>query len=191
MTTGDKAKALVFYHEAYNYIVSAGLNPEIEYTRQLSFDDTGDDHFLMEYAFVVISSGMKNQVAQRIFSRFNKALDPSVIGHLGKRQAIVRAIKEHREWLAQLRVAPDKLAYLETLPWIGPITKYHLARNIGLDFVKPDRHLVRVAKAFGYPDPHIMCGELSKEVGERIGVVDVILWRYCNLKGTKDLEDYT
>ncbi len=183
----DSAGALKFYWEAYDYLVSAGLNHEIEYTRNLRFSECGDEHFLMEYVFVVVSSGMKNQVAQRIFTRFCKALDPSVIGHPGKRQAVTRAIQEHHEWLSQLRVAPDKLAYLESLPWIGPITKYHLARNIGLDFVKPDRHLVRVAKAFNYPDPHIMCTQLSEQVGERIGVVDVILWRYCNLKGTKSL----
>ena len=183
-----REEALAFYHKAYNYLVSAGRNPEIEYTRQLDFGACTDEHFLMEYAFVVISSGMKNQVAQRIFSRFNEKLDHSVIGHPGKRQAIARAIKEHHEWLAQLRVSTDKVTYLETLPWIGPITKYHLARNIGLDFVKPDRHLVRVATAFDYPDPYTMCSEISKEVGERIGVVDVVLWRYCNLRGTRNLE---
>jgi hypothetical protein len=110
-----------------------------------------------------------------------------VIGHPGKRAAITRAIKEHHEWLVQLRAAPDKLAYLETLPWIGSITKYHLARNLGLDFVKPDRHLVRLAAAYGYADPAAMCQEIANETGERVGVVDVVLWRYSNLTGTRDL----
>jgi hypothetical protein len=179
-----KYEALDFFEKALTYVQIAGLNPEIEYTRQLRFDAVNDEKFLIEYAFVVISSGMKNQVAQRIFGRFNAHLDPSVIGHPGKREAIARAVKEHHEWLMQLRAAPDKLAYLESLPWIGGITKYHLARNLGLDYVKPDRHLVRLATKFGYPDPATMCADIASEVGERIGVVDVILWRYSNLTGT-------
>lgn len=182
-----KAEALDFYQRAYTYVVSAGLHPEIEYTRQLCFDKVNDEVFLMEYAFVVISSGMKNQVARRIFSKFNKNLDPQVIGHPGKRGAITLAMKEHHEWLTQLRAASDKVSYLETLPWIGGITKYHLGRNLGLDLVKPDRHLVRLAAKFEYPDPAAMCQVIADETGERVGVIDVVLWRYSNLTGTRDL----
>lgn len=182
-----KEEALDFYQRAYAYVVSAGFHREIEYTRQLRFDKVNDEIFLMEYAFVVLSAGMKNQVAQRIFSKFTKNLDPMVVGHIGKRGAIVCAIKEHHQWLLQLRIASDKVSYLETLPWIGGITKYHLARNLGLDVVKPDRHLVRLATTFRYPDPATMCQAISEETGERVGVVDVVLWRYSNLTGTRDL----
>ena len=74
---------------------------------------------------------------------------------------------------------------METLPWIGPITKYHLARNLGIDVAKPDRHLVRLAKRFGYNEStgvQQMCEELAERTRDRIGVVDVVLWRYANLK---------
>lgn len=182
-----KAEAIAFYHAAYDHIAIAGFHWEVEYTRQLRFENVNDETFLMEYAFVVISSGMKNQVAQRIYARWNKNTDPATIGHPGKRGALERAVKEHHEWLTQLRAAPDKVAYLETLPWIGGITKYHLGRNLGLDLVKPDRHLVRLAAKFGYPDPASMCKAISEEVGERVGVVDVVLWRYSNLMGTQEL----
>lgn len=77
----------------------------------------------------------------------------------------------------------DKISALEELPWIGGITKYHLARNMGLDCVKPDRHLVRLAERYGFEDPHLMCNYLAKQFKERVGTIDVILWRYCNLTG--------
>lgn len=76
------------------------------------------------------------------------------------------------------------IVYLDSLPMIGPITKYHLARNIGLDYAKPDRHLIRLAEKFGYPDIQVMCTKLSAYSGWRIGTVDVILWRYCNMQSS-------
>ena len=40
---------------------------------------------------------------------------------------------------------------------MGPVMRYHLARNIGLDAVKPDRHLVRLTKHFCFKDAYTMC----------------------------------
>ena len=34
--------------------------------------------------------------------------------------------------------------YLTTFDQIGPVTAFHLAKNLGLDVVKPDRPLVRM-----------------------------------------------
>jgi len=66
----------------------------------------------------------------------------------------------------------------------GPITKYHLARNLGVDCVKPDRHLARLAERFGYGTPDAMCRAIQDELGGRLGTIDAVLWRYCNLRGT-------
>lgn len=74
-----------------------------------------------------------------------------------------------------------RVGYLGTLPWIGKITKWHLARNMGIDVAKPDRHLVRLCEEFGFKDVQKMCGFISKRTGDRIGLVDVILWRALNL----------
>lgn len=65
---------------------------------------------------------------------------------------------------------------LEKLPYIGPVTKYHLGRNIGLDCIKSDRHLVRLASMFGYNSPEEMCEYLSGLYNERLGVIDVVLF---------------
>jgi len=75
----------------------------------------------------------------------------------------------------------EQLEYLKSLPWIGDITKYHLARNLGLDVAKPDRHLMRLAKIFKYDDVQKMCQDVAERSKDRIGTVDVVLWRYCNL----------
>src|SRR3546814_17563140 len=46
---------------------------------------------------------------------------------------------------ADYLAAPDKIQYCRSIPWIGDITCYHLAKNFGAQVAKPDVHLVRVA----------------------------------------------
>jgi len=135
--------------------------------------------FLVEYIFVVLNASMKNWVAAKIFRRFMEKLDFDMIGHESKRKAIIEASLKYRGWFVSLQRAPDKLAFLETLPWIGEATKYRLVRNLGIDVAKPDRHLLRVARRFGYNDVQEMRRELSEVTGDRVGVVDLALWRAC------------
>ena len=71
--------------------------------------------------------------------------------------------------------------FLKTFDFIGPVTCYHLGKNIGLEVVKPDRHLVSIAQAAGFPTPRDLCEVISKITGDKITVVDLILWRYATL----------
>ena len=76
------------------------------------------------------------------------------------------------------RLKNEGLDMLEVLPGIGPITKYHLAKNIGLaDEAKPDIWLVRAAEAC-----NSSVDELVKYLADKYNltqhIVDVILWRY-------------
>jgi 3-methyladenine DNA glycosylase/8-oxoguanine DNA glycosylase len=71
------------------------------------------------------------------------------------------------------------LAFFRSHPFIGPVTQYHLARNLGFNVVKPDVHLVRLAKKFSFEDADALCSAISREVGLRKGLVDLVLWRYC------------
>lgn len=174
--------------EAFDF-VSKNYFDELLMVDERHFEDADAFKLFSEFAFVVINSGMKNQIAQKIYVRFvENGFDPSVIGHLGKRKAIETAIKEHRRWFDTLKQMNNKVDYLETLPWIGPITKFHLARNLGIDCAKPDRHLVRLALLFGYKgNVAEMCDYLAKEFGMRVGTVDLILWRYCNNFGSRNV----
>jgi hypothetical protein len=67
---------------------------------------------------------------------------------------------------------------LQRLPYIGEVTSWHLAKNIGADVSKPDRHLVRVAARFGYADVSSMCKDISSAVGDKMSVADLVLWRF-------------
>lgn len=178
--------------KAHEFVIASGYEYEIEYVRGIeSLEKQTSTNFFIEYVWVVINSGMREQQARGIFHRFMQKLDTSVIRHMGKRAAIEEALKHHEEWFSQLLKEEDKLTYLETLPWIGKITKYHLARNIGIDTVKPDRHLTRLAKKYGYDSPLEMCIDIQKMISEKLGVIDVILWRYCNLKRGVNWRNYS
>lgn len=97
-----------------------------------------------------------------------------------KKEAIRTAQKEYRNWFEQLQKSEDKLAFLDSLPFIGKITKYHLAKNLGIgDHSKPDVHLTRLQKVFGFPSVFEMTQYLSEKRNEKKAVVDIILWFYC------------
>lgn len=172
-----------FYNQAKRDIVQKGYEKEIGWVEQRKFSDQNVTTFFGEYMYVVINSGMKNQIAESIYRRAIKA-GMSAVGHPQKRKALELGMKMKEQWFKELKekeTFAERLEYLETLPFIGPITKYHLARNLGIDVAKPDRHLVRIAKQFGYSDVQQMCKEVSEKTGDRIGTVDLVLWRFLNL----------
>ena len=176
-----------FFYKANDYITKKGFQWEIDFVRNIKpLSEQEDWYFYYQYVWVVLNAGMKEQIARKIFDRFFEEKRFEIIGHLGKRAAIKDAALHYKEWFVNLQsftLQSAQLNYLESLPWIGPTTKYHLARNIGIDCVKPDRHLVRLAKEYGFNSPSEMCKEIAEIIPEKIGVIDMILWRYCNLTG--------
>jgi hypothetical protein len=80
--------------------------------------------------------------------------------------------------LAGFTLAVDKLQFCADLPWIGGITKYHLAKNLGADVAKPDVHLQRLADREGC-SVDALCSRLAEETGLRVASVDTVLWRAC------------
>ena len=63
---------------------------------------------------------------------------------------------------------------LDGLPNIGPALARHLARNLGnLNICKPDVHLNRLAKHYGYEDAERLCLAVSSDP---VGKTDMILW---------------
>ncbi len=174
-----------FFSNALDFCIKNGYEEEIDHVRTNYFDDSVEaKHFLNAFVYVVLNTGMKNQVAEKIYRELIDSgdLDKSV-KHKGKHKAITLAFRNYETWFKELKQADDKVEYLGSLFFIGDITKYHLARNLGLDVAKPDRHLQRIADKFGYTDVQEMCKYISEITEERIGTVDVILWRFCNLTG--------
>ena len=156
-----------------------GYREEIQWTENVKLCQDVDS-FLCEYIWVVVNSGMKNQIAEKIYKKIIEALKigklpDSVFNHEGKTDAIIKVISNLDNIFNNFLNASDKIAFLKTLPFIGKITKYHLARNLGLDCCKPNRHLERIASNYRLK-PFELCKMLSKLSGDRIGTVDVILW---------------
>lgn len=179
MITADR------YRELKAAIIEAGYGHDIEWAENIKpIEERGPNEFFDEYAWVVINSGMKNQVAHIIWDRVRKALgsrgrvSTSDFGHIAKVAAINEAFSKRRERFTAYCEAMDKTEFMRSLPFIGPITVFHLAKNFGHSFAKPDRHLVRIA---GNEGTHPMCARLAQESGDKVVVVDTVIWRAANL----------
>lgn len=161
-------------------VTSAGYGGDVEWAENLCEPADADD-FALDVIFVICNSGMRFAVARTIYEKVAGCLGAdipvsAVFGHVGKCAAI-SSIWEHRHrHLDEYMSAPDKLAYLETLPWIGAITKYHVAKNFGLQYAKPDVHLQRLANTF-QTTPQALCEQLGAEHGLKVATVDTLLWR--------------
>jgi hypothetical protein len=105
-------------------------------------------------------------------------------GHAGKINAIAQlAERLRRDGINEIkrRIDAEGIKYLQTFAFLGPATSLHLAKNLGYDVVKPDRHLKRVAAALGVENPAELCRIISSVVGDRLAVVDLVIWRYATL----------
>ena len=190
-----------FFLNAYIKDVEEGYSSEIEYVRNLKpLKEQSFSDFIHEYVWVVLCAAFKEQYARVIFDNFWEAVkefnagtgaEPfDLIRHPGKKKAIIEAFAHGKKWYTELLISENPIEYIGTLPYMGNALTYHLARNLGIDTVKPDRHMLKLAEHFGYSSPMEMCQEIQDEFGdapirERLGVIDVILWRYMNLTGGK------
>lgn len=139
--------------------------------------------FAKEAIYVICNSGMKNSVAIGIFNRCITALESgqsakTVFGHPGKSAAIDDIWRRRLYLFGQYKRSSDPIEFCASLPWIGPITKFHLAKNFGTDVAKPDVHMVRLAEAEN-TNSQELCKRLALETGYRAATVDMILWRAC------------
>ncbi len=141
------------------------------------------DQFAEAAVYVIVNSGMQYSVAQDIFGRCIEALwargsARRVFGHVGKVRAIDQIWKHRKELFDAYRLANDKLEFCQSLPWIGPVTSHHLAKDLGVDAAKPDVHLSRLARR-DKTSVARLCARLARQTGYRLATVDTILWRAC------------
>lgn len=104
--------------------------------------------------YVICNSGMRVTVAAPIAERCIAALmagnsSTTVFGHPGKGPAIDDIWARRHELFSRYLAENDKVEMLGALPWIGPVTKHHLAKNLGIDTAKPDVHMERLARQEG------------------------------------------
>ncbi len=189
------------YCFAKKIAINAGYGAEINWQASLNFDDLVETDFLREYAWVVLSTGMHEYIIRRFFPVISHCFcdwqsAKIIVKQEDKcRHHALRHFNNHRKIDAIIETAciidlsgfdmykgsirHSPLEALQSLPFIGPVTRYHLAKNIGLPFAKPDRHLVRLANSVGYSDVQQFCKDISEYANDTIPVVDIVLWRFA------------
>lgn len=191
------------YGIAKETIIRAGYGKELEWQEETSLDNLTEDRFLKESAWVILSSGIRESVIRKIFPKISDAFFEwessetiynkqseclenalEVFNNPLKIKAIIEITREINDIGFEFSLESLKaegVSYLRKFPFMGPATSYHLAKNIGFNVAKPDRHLLRVANATGYSNPFELCSDLSEIVGDDVRTVDLVIWRYATL----------
>lgn len=197
----NKKNAEIFYRNARREVEASKYCCEIAWQETQSLDDVKETDFLRESAWVIINSGFRESVARKCFGHISLSfhdwrsadeiacdVDTCVslaldgFSNSKKINAIgdvaLRVANDGFDTIKSNTLA-DPIGYLMSFPYIGPITAWHLAKNLGCNLAKPDRHLVRVAERFGYSCVQEFCQYLSAATDDKVNVIDLILWRYC------------
>lgn len=185
------------------HVVEAGYEGEVAWQEQCDVEKMDERAFLTDTAFVILNSGMRAAVVRKkwpdiydIFMGFPDARTIlqyrevcreealKVFGHKAKIEAILRSaeiVDEIGFEAIHERLRAGDREFLLRFPFIGPITSYHLAKNMGMQVAKPDRHLVRYAEAASFDDVQEFCQAIAQPADEKVPVVDIVLWRYATL----------
>ncbi len=203
MTQGKIEKLAHNYFLAKSFIIEMGYEHELEWVESLSIDNLEESDLLREVAWVILSSGMKETVIRNLFNdissaflnwssakaiALNKENCRQIALNSFSNQSKIDAILYFADNLSEMgfekfviRIKQNGLDFITTFPYLGPVTSIHLAKNIGYDVVKPDRHLVRISNQCGFTNPEEMCRNLSSLIEERISTIDSVLWRFASL----------
>lgn len=180
----EENRLLDLYNFIKDFVIKKGYKQEIEWCSNIPEIEKIDKwDFFSQYTWVVINSGMNNNVARKIFDRFwNKGnFDFDAIKHPHKNKSVIEVFNHLNRHFENFKRSKNRLKYIESLPHIGKITRYHLARNLGLDYAKPDRHLVRITSLLKFNNVQKFCGKISNLSGDKIGLVDLVFWRFATL----------
>jgi hypothetical protein len=192
------------YAIARQYVIDNGFLGEISWQQSRNVETVTETEFLSQFAWVVLAAGFRDSVVRRKFpaivcafrtfssadeiARNEVACHAAAMAVFGNRRKIAAILTATKRVASEgfrgvkAKLTDGDIPYLQTFPFMGPATSYHLAKNLGMDVVKPDRHLLRIACVAGYDSPEAMCRDISSTVGESLPVVDLVLWRYATLK---------
>jgi AraC-like DNA-binding protein len=206
-TISHEKRSLGSIHDLYQLaereVRAAGYDWEIKWQKSLDFKSFSETDFLREAAWVILCSGFKESTVRKHFDYISMCFcdwesSYEIISHrelcvttafscfrnknkLNAIAKIAEIIDHHGFSNFKLMVQQDPILKLMELPFIGPITSWHLAKNLGLNVAKNDRHLLRIANHFGYSDSHSLCAKLSEYTGVSSSVIDIVLWRFATI----------
>lgn len=189
----DKDHLFFGYHTAWRLVFDQYPN-EVLWAERLDRVKPDLPYVMREAAWVIINSGFRYRIARQlwpdleaVFHGFDPAkIDDSclapalrVLNHDAKMLAIVAIARILREeGIDPILADAQEPPRLTRLPFIGKVTCYHFAKLLGVDVVKPDLHLERAAKAAGFDTPLALCTQIRETTGDRLTVIDSVLWRY-------------
>lgn len=191
------------YLFAKSHIIKEGFSEEIKWQDSLDTHNITESDLLCEVVWVILSSGMRESVVRKLFpkiahafydlsdlsiilnnSKYCKDKALTIFNHEKKIDSIIYIFKSIEKNGVKSFISQIKkygVEFLQQYPFLGPATSYHLAKNLGFQVVKPDRHLLRVANNTGFTSPTELCTFISNNVGDPISVVDIVIWRYATL----------
>lgn len=189
------------YLKAKRTVIEAGFASEINWQSSQVLSDVTGESFFREATWVVLNAGMSEAVIRRIFPKVDRALHgfkPWAIAQDTESEERLLAVFAHRRKAAAIveiasqvydlgdtalrrALDSDALGFLQSLPYMGPATSRHLAKNLGCRVAKPDRHLIRLASRLYRSGPDELCEEISLLLDDPVQVVDVVLWRWSVL----------
>lgn len=178
---------------------------EIEWAKSVNeniFKNLKSRQFLYNYCWVVYSSGFKVSTVEKLFPALQIAFKNFDLNLLEKMRSIKPVLevfnneRKARSFLEGVKMIANEgfttykrnllkegVDKLEALPGIGPVTKFHLAKNIGLlDKAKPDIWLQRAADKCSSSVDELV-DYLSAQNKLSRHTVDIILWRFGADKG--------
>ncbi|WP_114947952.1 hypothetical protein [Microvirga calopogonii] len=95
------------------------------------------DEFAQHVIEAICHTSVTPSIGRRTFERCMRALafgSTVRVGfrHPAKAEAIDTIWRERERLFEEYNANPDKLRFLATLPWVGPVTKHSLARRLGI-----------------------------------------------------------
>ena len=191
------------YFYAKQYVIRKGYGTEIDWQMSIKWSSIDEQTFLGEISWVILASGMNDKVVRKIFPQikeimfdfksgkritrnrkqcYSKAIN--VINHPGKINAIIFAaeyINTNSFEYLKTQIQEQHIPFIQTFPYMGKATAFHLAKNLGLDVAKPDRHLMKIADVLGFSDTNELCSKISQVIQEKRSLIDLVIWRYATL----------
>lgn len=191
------------YLSAKEQVIVAGFASEIDWQDSIALDDLNESTFLRESAWVVLSCGFRESVLRQRFADISVAFlswanakiiaansnhcrEDALLVFRNPRKidgilSIVNKVASEGINAIRSKIKRRGVDFIREFPFMGPVTAYHLAKNLGVEVVKPDRHLVRLAEVAGYSSPECMCRRIAEYVGDSLQVIDLVLWRYASI----------
>jgi len=209
MHKSKKFNIIDLYNYAKKSVIELGYEDEIIWQNNIDFNYYNESDLLRESAWVILCSGFSEKCIRKKFNMISlcfcdwKSAEDIIkqkelctetalmcFSNKKKIDSIVKIadiIYTNGFENLKYKISKNPIEELKELPYIGNITANHLAKNLGYNIAKSDRHLQRMAEKNGYQSVLNFCRDISKESGDKISVVDIILWRFSVLVSNNKL----